>query len=106
MSFADSGRKRATTPIMKVSRRRFIEASALSIATGLVSPAIAREYQEKNQRSALKPLTVHDGKALALLSRMTLEEKIGQMVQAEQNALKDVADVEKYFLGSILSGGR
>jgi beta-glucosidase len=36
---------------------------------------------------------------------MTLEEKIGQMTQAEQDALKDVSDVEKYFLGSLLSGG-
>src|SRR4030095_7504470 len=36
---------------------------------------------------------------------MTLEEKIGQMTQAEQNALVDVSDIEKYFLGSLLSGG-
>jgi beta-glucosidase len=36
---------------------------------------------------------------------MTLEEKIGQMTQAEQNALENVTDIEKYFLGSLLSGG-
>jgi beta-glucosidase len=36
---------------------------------------------------------------------MTLEEKIGQMTQAEQDALKDVNDIQKYFLGSLLSGG-
>src|SRR3954462_3179631 len=36
---------------------------------------------------------------------MTLEEKIGQMTQPEQSALKDPADVEKYFVGSVLSGG-
>jgi beta-glucosidase len=36
---------------------------------------------------------------------MTLEEKIGQMVQAEQSALKDLGDIETYFLGSLLSGG-
>jgi len=40
-----------------------------------------------------------------LLATMTLEEKIGQMTQAEQNALVDVSDIEKYFLGSLLSGG-
>ena len=34
---------------------------------------------------------------------MTLEEKIGQMVQAEQ--LADEKDIETYFLGSLLSGG-
>ena len=40
-----------------------------------------------------------------LLARMTLDEKIGQMVQADMNALKDKGDVKKYFLGSVLSGG-
>jgi len=40
-----------------------------------------------------------------LLAKMTLEEKIGQMTQAEQDALKDVNDIQKYFLGSLLSGG-
>ena len=50
-------------------------------------------------------LRQQDGKVRALLARMTLEEKIGQMVQAEQSALKDVSDIERYFLGSLLSGG-
>jgi beta-glucosidase len=36
---------------------------------------------------------------------MTLEEKIGQMTQPEQSALKDQADIENYFVGSLLSGG-
>ena len=36
---------------------------------------------------------------------MTLDEKIGQMIQPDQGSLKDPADVEKYFLGSLLSGG-
>jgi beta-glucosidase len=36
---------------------------------------------------------------------MTLDEKIGQMTQAEQDALQNIEDVEKYFLGSLLSGG-
>ena len=41
----------------------------------------------------------------ALLASMTLDEKIGQMVQVDSNALKDKADVQKYFIGSVLSGG-
>jgi beta-glucosidase len=36
---------------------------------------------------------------------MTLDEKIGQMTQPDQSMLKDPADIEKYFLGSLLSGG-
>jgi beta-glucosidase len=50
-------------------------------------------------------LSSHDEQARALLARMTLEEKVGQMTQAEQHQLKDEADVERYFLGSLLSGG-
>ncbi len=40
-----------------------------------------------------------------LLSQMTLEEKIGQMTQAERGALSDITDIKTYFLGSLLSGG-
>ncbi|MFC5822855.1 glycoside hydrolase family 3 N-terminal domain-containing protein [Nonomuraea insulae] len=40
-----------------------------------------------------------------LLSRMTLEEKIGQMTQAERGALGKQSDIATYLLGSLLSGG-
>jgi beta-glucosidase len=43
--------------------------------------------------------------AKALLGKMTLDEKIGQMTQVDLLALKDKSDVGKYFLGSMLSGG-
>ncbi|HEV2695639.1 MAG TPA: glycoside hydrolase family 3 N-terminal domain-containing protein [Verrucomicrobiae bacterium] len=46
-----------------------------------------------------------DAKADALLAQMTLDEKIGQMVQVDSGVLTDRADVAKYFLGSVLSGG-
>jgi beta-glucosidase len=51
------------------------------------------------------PLSSFDAKAKALLAQMTLDEKIGQMTQADQMFLKDPSDIETYFLGSILSGG-
>jgi beta-glucosidase len=41
----------------------------------------------------------------ALLARMTLDEKIGQMVQADSAALTKKSDIATYFLGSVLSGG-
>lgn len=47
----------------------------------------------------------HDKEVDALLAQMTLDEKIGQMVQVDSDALKNKADVQKYFLGSVLSGG-
>ncbi|MFF1542676.1 glycoside hydrolase family 3 N-terminal domain-containing protein [Streptomyces sp. NPDC058291] len=40
-----------------------------------------------------------------LLSRMSLEEKAGQMTQAERGAVGEGADVTAYQLGSLLSGG-
>ena len=43
---------------------------------------------------------VHD-----LLGRMTLDEKIGQMVQTERNYPNVNAVITNYYLGSILSGG-
>ena len=49
--------------------------------------------------------TQHEREVNALLAQMTLDEKIGQMVQVDSAALKDKADVQKYFLGSVLSGG-
>ena len=48
-------------------------------------------------------LSARDAEARALLAKMTLEEKVGQMTQAEQ--LSDPRDVQTYFLGSVLSGG-
>ncbi len=40
----------------------------------------------------------------ALIQRMTLAEKIGQMTQVEKNSLQP-EDVTTYFIGSVLSGG-
>ena len=46
-----------------------------------------------------------DPRIESLLSQMTLDEKIGQMTQPDVHALKEQADIQKYFLGSILNGG-
>ncbi len=53
-------------------------------------------YQDKTQAIETR---VQD-----LLSRMTLAEKVGQMTQVEKNSISP-ADVTKYFIGSVLSGG-
>ena len=78
---------------MKINRREFVKASALTVAATTLLPAKGSN------------LRAQDTKVRELLGRLTLEEKIGQMVQAEQSALKDESDIEKYFLGSVLSGG-
>jgi len=40
-----------------------------------------------------------------MLSKMTLEEKIGQMTQVDYSAFEDFNDIEKYAIGSVLWGG-
>ncbi|MBL0158492.1 MAG: glycoside hydrolase family 3 C-terminal domain-containing protein [Bryobacterales bacterium] len=52
-----------------------------------------------------KSLSSFDPQVKALLAKMTLEEKVGQMTQPDQASLKDVADIENLALGSVLSGG-
>ncbi|HEX5603473.1 MAG TPA: glycoside hydrolase family 3 protein [Pyrinomonadaceae bacterium] len=71
---------------MKINRRAFIQASAMTFVGARLLKA-----QKTN---------VH-----VLLSSLTLEEKVGQMIQANSASLKDPSDVENYFLGSVLSGG-
>ena len=55
------------------------------------------------QAAARATLSSFDASARALLGTMTLAEKVGQMTQAE-HPVED-GDVERYFLGSVLSGG-
>jgi len=102
----------------KINRRRFIGSSALAAGATMLAPAIIDAFgirttaakgnpitNSSSNPAALKPLSSYDGQVRELLAQMTLEEKIGQMTQAEQDALKDVNDIEKYSLGSLLSGG-
>lgn len=87
---------------MKINRRKFIEASALTIAGTILAPA---NVLQQRRRSGPRSLTANDAKVRELLGRMTLEEKVGQMIQANSASLKDASEVEKLFLGSVLSGG-
>jgi beta-glucosidase len=51
-------------------------------------------------------LSSYDPLVKELLSQMTLEEKIGQMTQPEQGpVLSNPGDMQRYFIGSVLSGG-
>lgn len=94
----------------KITRRRFIETSGMAVGAAIVAPAVPdcfgrASHIAQNKTPNQKPFSAYDSGARELLASMTLEEKIGQMTQAEQNALFDVSDIEKYFLGSLLSGG-
>ncbi len=47
----------------------------------------------------------YDEEVQPLVARMSLEEKVGQMTQAETDSLGDLEDISKLCLGSVLSGG-
>ena len=47
----------------------------------------------------------HDRQVDALLARMTLAEKIGQMVLPDLNCVTNLADIQTYGFGSMLNGG-
>ena len=74
----------------------------------VVALATAGAFLASRQSAAApesKTLSSFDPQAKALLARMTLDEKIGQMTQPDQEYIKDASDIERYFLGSVLSGG-
>src|SRR3984893_2801711 len=98
-------RRRSQDMTRKLSRREFIETSLAAGAGSVVVPPLVRGRGTQKGVSNPKPLMSYDAGARELLAKMTLDEKIGQMTQAEQDALQNVEDIEKYFLGSLLSGG-
>ncbi|HEX7317289.1 MAG TPA: glycoside hydrolase family 3 N-terminal domain-containing protein [Pyrinomonadaceae bacterium] len=96
----------------KFDRRDFIRSAAAAGAAALVAPEWVEAAQRRGRRGGERrrqrgprPLASYDARARELLNQMTLEEKVGQMTQAEQDALKEPSDVQTYFLGSLLSGG-
>ena len=83
-----------------IRRRPLGLAVVLVAATALTLPAPATAAGYPYQDPALPVAT----RVADLLSRMTLDEKIGQMTQAERGAVT-ASDVATYRLGSLLSGG-
>ncbi|HEY3930759.1 MAG TPA: glycoside hydrolase family 3 N-terminal domain-containing protein [Verrucomicrobiae bacterium] len=72
---------------------------ALTIA---VDPNCASAGQTAIYLDARQPV---DSRVNDLLARMTLDEKIGQMVQADLDCVTNHADIQTYGFGSMLSGG-
>ena len=70
-------------------------AAAVATAAATVTAAMP-DYHD-----ASLPL---ETRVTAILSRMTLAEKVGQMTQVEKNSIEPAA-VRDYFIGSVLSGG-
>ena len=81
-------------------RKRTATLLSLSIVTTTYS-ALARQAAEPPYRNVS---LAAGARADDLLSRMTLDEKIGQMTQADSNSLSP-PNVAELHLGSVLSGG-
>lgn len=64
----------------------------LLVLTSCMSPT------EQKQKDVVK-------KVEALLSKMTLAEKVGQMTQVDMRLLDSPQDIKTYHIGSVLSGG-
>ena len=77
--------------------RRFLALCSVAVAVVL--------WQLAAVAQGPKPLSSYDPQIKPIVARMTLDEKIGQMTQADISSLRDHADIENYFLGSVLSGG-
>jgi beta-glucosidase len=70
------------------------------------APAAEPQTNTKGALPYLNPTLPVEQRVADLLSRMTLEEKIGQMTQAERGAVFDNPSlVKEWNLGSVLSGG-
>lgn len=87
-----------------VRRRSLFAALTATVAlvSGATSVAAAPAHHGPAYLDASQPVAVrvHD-----LMSRMSLDDKLGQMTQAERAAITDPADIATYRLGSLLSGG-
>ena len=86
----------------RIGQRWGIGVGVLALCAGVMAAAPADAQRVAVYRDARAPVKerVED-----LLSRMTLDEKLGQMTQAERAALTPQSDLAKYGLGSVLSGG-
>jgi beta-glucosidase len=84
--------------------------ASAAVISALVTPQAARAAGEAHPdlwpRSSSRGLVDARTEALVseLLARMSLEEKVGQMIQADTSSIRP-EDLRQYPLGSILAGG-
>ena len=81
-------------------------AISLFFVSLLIFSCQSQTTEVADQSTAVKGFKAFDAQAKEILSQMTLEEKLGQMTQPEQDkVLGNPGDMQKYFIGSVLSGG-
>jgi len=76
----------------------------LAACGGTASTPAASTQPTAAPPAVVAPTQSIDQRVAALLTQMTLAEKIGQMTQVEKGSIQP-RDVTRYFIGSVLSGG-
>lgn len=96
------------THIPKPSRWLILGVAALFLVTGVylnrpedLGQQLAPPPSDALYKQANQPI---EDRVKDLLSRMTLEEKIGQMSLVDKNSLGKTEDISRYYLGGVLSG--
>jgi beta-glucosidase len=75
------------------------------VFAALLALAVLATRSHTSAANAPKPFSSFDAQVKPLLAKMTLDEKIAQMTEPEQDAIKDLGEIERYDFGSVLSGG-
>ena len=83
---------------MPTSRRTFLSVCSIASLASMLPDALPAAAPARR-------LSSFDPQVLKLLATMTLDEKLGQMAQPDQQFLKTPDDIKNYSLGSLLSGG-
>lgn len=91
-----------SAPIMSVRSRRWMAGAALLLSVAMSS---CGDDGEPAPARAPVPLSRFDAAVNGVLAQMTLEEKAGQMTQAEIDKLASLDDIASLALGSLLNGG-
>ena len=79
---------------MDNSRRQFLAGSLGAMAAlGVAGAAEDKRFSQ------------FDPHARHLVSEMSVDEKLGQMTQPDQMYIQNLDDVDKFHVGSVLSGG-
>jgi beta-glucosidase len=90
---------------MTKSNLSFIRITALLSVICLCIMLVSCGAMSAASQPKPKSFTDYDAQAKEILAKMTLEEKIGQMVQPDYANMRDKNDIQKYFVGSVLMGG-
>ncbi|MEO7257465.1 MAG: glycoside hydrolase family 3 N-terminal domain-containing protein, partial [Sphingomicrobium sp.] len=89
--------------VLKAVRRARPKVGLCLAGAALVATPLAAEIWQKPPTAiALDPAL--EARIRSIVAGMTLEQKVGQMTQAEIRSVKP-DDVRQYYLGSVLNGG-